>query len=170
MISGSFRKTPALLTERVVAEEGNCFVVEYTIEDTAGSNSLRVWIDRSTERAIRVSRLIDGAETPATIEDYDALLASASVVPDSNEGLIATHKGTCLVGPDELECETKSYRVMLGDRVASLGVTESDALPGDVAGEITSEDGSVIYRSELVERGNESETKNDSYALSEHPY
>jgi len=45
-------------------------------------------------------------------------------------------------------------------------VTQSAAVPGiDLAGEITAADGSVIYRSELVERGNEGETTNDSFAL-----
>ena len=94
------------------------------------------------------------------------MMASASVVPDTNEGLVANSTGTCTLGPAELDCETKSYKVWLGDREASLGVTQSAAVPGaDLSGEITASDGSVIYRSELVERGNESETTNDSFAL-----
>jgi hypothetical protein len=166
MISGSFRKNPALLTERVIGEEYGAWVLEYRLEDTEGSTTLRVWMDQDTDQIKRVQKLIDGTEKPGTVADFDALMASASVVPDTNDGLVANSSGTCMLGPAELDCETKSYKVMLGDREASLGVTQSAAVPGvDLAGEITAADGSVIYRSELVERGNEGETTNDSFAL-----
>lgn len=166
MISGSFRKNPALLTERVIGDEYGAWVIEYRLEDSEGAKSLRVWMDQDTDQIKRVTRLIDGVEKPGTVADFDALMASASVVPDTNDGLVANSTGTCMLGPAELDCETKSYKVMLGDREASLGVTQSAAVPGiDLAGEITAADGSVIYRSELVERGNEGETTNDSFAL-----
>jgi hypothetical protein len=166
MISGNFRKNPALLTERVTAEEYGAWVIEYRLEDTDGATTLRVWIDQDSDQVKRVSRLVDGVEKPATVADYDALMASATVVPDTNDGLVANSSGTCTLGPTELDCETKSYKVWLGDREANLGVTQSTAVPGtDIAGEITAADGSVIYRSELIERGNESETTNDSFAL-----
>jgi hypothetical protein len=59
---------------------------------------------------------------------------------------------TCTVGPSELDCEMKNYRVLVGDAPANLSVTQSEQLGGrDVAGEITGEDGTVIYRSELLE-------------------
>lgn len=166
MISGSFRKHPALLTERVIAEENEAWLIEYTLEDTDGTATLRVWIDQNSDQVTKVSRMLDGVEKPATVADFDAMMASASVVPDTNDGLVANSNGTCTLGPAELDCETKSYKVWLGDREASLGVTQSAAVPGaDLSGEITADDGTVIYRSELVERGNESETTNDSFAL-----
>lgn len=166
MISGSFRKQPALLTERVIGDEYGSWIIEYTIEDTQGANTLRVWMDQDTDQIEKVSRVVDGAEKPATIADYEALMASASVVPDTNDGLVASSTGTCTLGPAELDCETKSYRVLIGEREANLGVTQSASVPGiDLSGEITAADGSVIYRSELVERGNEGETTNDSFAL-----
>jgi len=166
MISGNFRKNPALLTERVMGEEYGAWVIEYRLEDTDGATTLRVWMDQDSAQVKRVSRLVDGVEKPGTVADYDALMASTSVVPDTNDGLVANTAGTCTLGPAELDCETKSYKVWLGDREASLGVTQSAAVPGtDIAGEIKAADGSVIYRSELIERGNESETTNDSFAL-----
>jgi hypothetical protein len=166
MISGSFRKNPALLTERVIGDEYGKWILEYTLEDTNGSSTLRVWIDQDSDQIERVSRIVDGGEKPGTIADYDALMASASVVPDTNDGLVVSSTGTCTLGPTELDCETKNYKVWLGEREANLGVTQSAAVPGiDLSGEITAADGSVIYRSELVERGNEGETTNDSFAL-----
>jgi hypothetical protein len=165
MIGGSFRKHPALLTERVTARENDAWIIEYRVEDTTGVSGLRVAIDDNGQ-VKRVTRLIDESEAPGTLADYEALLAMTSVTPDSNEGLTASTQGTCTVGPSELDCETKSYRILLGDKEASMGITASAAIPAlDLAGEITAADGTVIYRSELLERGNESESKDASISL-----
>jgi hypothetical protein len=165
MISGSFRKHPALLTERVTGEEYGRWVIEYRLEDSDGSTLLRVWMNQDSDQVEKVSRVVDGVEKPATVADYDALMAAASVVPDTNEGLLTNSTGTCTLGPSELDCETKKYKVWLGDREAQLGVTRSAAVPAtDLAGEITAADGTVIYRSELVEHGN-GEPTSESFAL-----
>jgi len=165
MITGSFRKHPALFTERVTGKEGDAWIIEYRLEDTAGARGLRAWVDANGE-VKRVVRLFEGGEKPGTVADYEALMAMTSVVPDSNDGLTAATTGTCTVGPSELDCETKSYRVWLGDKEASMGVTASKALPGrDIAGEIVAADGTLIYRSELLEQGNEAESKDASLSL-----
>jgi hypothetical protein len=167
VVSGSFRKEAAVFTERVVARAGDGWVMEYKLEDNSGARSLRATIDRNGE-VTEVALLDDGDEKPGTLADYEAFMASASLAPDENLGFTASSKGTCMVGPSELDCETKNYRVMLGDEVASLGITGSRAVPGvDLAGEITTADGSVIYRSVLIERGNEAKT-DDSFALVDH--
>ena len=44
----------------------------------------------------------------------------------------------------------------MGDQEAILSVTKSEAVPGrDLGGEILGPDGSLMYRAELLERGNE---------------
>jgi len=168
MVTGSFRKQPALFTERVVAQDGDSWVMEYKLEDSDGARTLRAWTDPNGE-VTRVSILSDGDEKPGTLSDYDALMASASFAPDENVGFTASTKGTCMVGPSELDCETKSYRVLLGEQEANLGITGSQAVPGlDLAGEITTADGTVIYRSVLIEHGNEANSKDeDSFALAD---
>jgi len=165
-ISGSFRKHPALLTERVVAQEGDdAWIMDYRLEDSDGVKAVRVRMEASGS-ITRVSRLVDGVEQPGTTADYEGLMAQASLTPDENEGLTATTKGTCTIGPSELDCETKSYRVLIGETEAKLGITESRSLPGrDLAGEITAADGTVIFRSVLVEHGNEASHANDSLAM-----
>ncbi len=164
-VSGTFLKHSAIFTERVVAKEGDSWIMEYRLEDSVGLKAVRVSMDENGAIS-RVTRLVDGIEQPGTVADYDALMASASLTPDENEGLTATSTGTCTVGPSELECETKTYRVLLGDKEARLGITESRSLPGrDLAGEITAADGTVIYRSVLVEHGNEADNSGDSVAL-----
>jgi hypothetical protein len=166
VVSGSFRNHPAVLTERVVARDGDDWVIEYKLEDDDGTRLLRVTTDPNGE-VTHVAIVVDGDETPGTVADYEAFMASASVTPDENDGLTASTKGTCMMGPSELDCETKSYRVLLGDQEVKLGITGSRAVPGlDLAGEITAADGTVIYRSVLVERGNVKDARDDgSFAL-----
>jgi hypothetical protein len=154
MISGSFRKQPAMLTERVTGYAGNLWTIEYTLEEKSGVIGLRTLVDENGD-VKRVTRLVKGVEKLGSLADFEALMASISVTPDENEGLTASTRGTCTVGPTELDCETKSYRVLIGDKEASMGITASAALPGhDLAGEITAADGTVIFRSELLEHGN----------------
>jgi hypothetical protein len=164
-ISGSFRKQPALLTERVTGHDAGLWTIEYTVEDTTGTRGLRTLVDANGE-VKRVTRLIDGSEKLGSMKDYEALMASISVTPDANEGLQASTHGTCMVGPSELDCETKSYKIWLAGEEASLGITASAALPGhDLSGEITAADGTVIFRSELLEHGNEAESKDSGISL-----
>lgn len=165
MISGSFRKHPALLTERVTGHDAGLWTIEYRVEDSTGVRGLRTLVDANGD-VKRVIRLIDGTEKLGTLADYEALLATTSVIPDANDGMTASTKGTCTVGPSELDCETKSYKIWLGDEEASLGITASAAFPGhDLSGEITAADGTLIYRSELLEHGNEAESKDASVSL-----
>lgn len=167
VVSGSFRKRPALLTERVVAREDETWVIEYKLEDDEGARSLRIWSDPNGD-VTRVAVLVDGEEQPGTLADYETFMAAASLAPDENVAMTASTKGTCMVGPSELDCETKNYRVMLGEQEANLGITESHAVPGvDLAGEITAPDGTVIYRAVLVEHGNAANAGDASFALGE---
>ncbi|HEV8245827.1 MAG TPA: hypothetical protein VGP93_08660 [Polyangiaceae bacterium] len=155
-ITGSFATQAMLLTERVVAKDEQDVAIEYTLEELQGTTKLLVWRDTRTDQVLSVSRLVDGKKQIASIADFDALIAKTTFVPDSNEGYVDRTLGTCLVGPNELDCETKSYRVRIGDREANLDVTHSDKIPGrDIGGEITTPEGEVIYRAELMETGHD---------------
>lgn len=153
-ISGTFSKRPMLLVERVLAKDENGMAIEYTLEDEQGTSQLVVHRDAESGVIVGVSRVVNGNQEPGSIADYEALMAKTTIVPDSNEGYVDRTLGTCLVGPSELDCETKSYRVRIGEREASLDVTRSQKYPDrDIGGEITTADGEVIYRSELLEAG-----------------
>ncbi|HVJ21774.1 MAG TPA: hypothetical protein VM686_40500 [Polyangiaceae bacterium] len=159
-ISGSFSEKPMVLVERVVAVDETSTTVEYTVEDQDGQSQMLVTREASTDQIISVMRLVDGQTVPASIADFEGLIARTTFAPDSNEGYKDRTLGTCLVGPSELDCETKTYRVMVGEREATLDITRSDKYPGrDIGGEITSADGEVIYRAELLETGNNTEAK-----------
>ena len=154
--SGSYRQTPLTLTERVVAEEEDLLVVDYTLEEGEASFMLRARIDKASGNVVRVSQIEDDEEVEAPLSAYEDLLAKTVFAPDLNEELIDEQTQTCLVGPEELECETKNYRVLVGDDEAMLSVTQSRELPGrDISGEVTGVDGTIIYRAQLMEAGNE---------------
>ena len=153
--SGSYQKSPLTMTEEVVAQEDGLWVIDYTFEDQAGTTKLRVRFDPRTDSVVRAATLDGGQESAVQTALFDKMIERTSFAADGNDGQIAATRGTCLVGPSELECETKTYSVRVGDQLAKLNVSRSASVPnGDVAGDITASDGTVIYRSELVEMGN----------------
>jgi len=154
-ISGNYQKAPLTLTEEVIAHENGLWVIDYTFEEQSGTIKLRVRFDPQTDSVRRVSKLDGSQEHSVPIATYEKLIERTTFAADSNDGMLSSTRGTCLVGPSELDCETKSYKVAIGDKAAILNVSRSSSLPGaDVAGDIIGSDGSVIYRSELVEMGN----------------
>jgi hypothetical protein len=152
--SGSYQKAPLTLTEEVVGQEFGLWVIDYTFEERAGTTRLRVRFNPRTDAVFSVAKFDGVQETSVPIAAYDRLIERTSFAADDNEGLVASSRATCLVGPSELDCETKTYQVRVGDKPARLNVSRSrDLAIGDVVGDITTDDGTVIYRSELVEVG-----------------
>ncbi|HET7544350.1 MAG TPA: hypothetical protein VFK05_30980, partial [Polyangiaceae bacterium] len=136
------------------------WVIDYTFEEQSGTTKLRVRFDPRTDSVQRVSKFVGSQELSVPIATYEKLIERTSFAADSNDGLLASSHHTCLVGPSELDCETKSYKVAVGDKTATLNVSRSSSVPGgDVSGDIIGGDGTVIYRSELVEIGNASSPK-----------
>jgi hypothetical protein len=158
--SGSYQKSPLTLTEEVIARENGRWVIDYTFEEQAGTTKLRVRFDPRTDSVTRVSKFDGSQELSVPLATYEKLMERTTFAADSNDGMLASTRGTCLVGPNELDCETKSYKVAVGDKGAILNVSRSSSVPGgDVAGDIIGSDGAVIYRSELIELGNTSSPK-----------
>ena len=148
--SGSFHRTPLVLTEEVVGKEGERWVVDLTLEEGATITRFRVRMD--DEGAVSsASKWVGQREVPGSLADYNAMVESTVFAADANDGLVGAEKTTCLLGSRELDCQIKSYRVRVADKAATLKVSESAELPGrDLAGEIVSDDGRVLYRSQIV--------------------
>jgi uncharacterized protein YceK len=152
--SGSFAAEPITLTEEVIARGGALVVIDYTFEQGKTSRRLRVTHDAATDRVLRVREMAGDREIPAVVEDLEEMLAKTAFAPDANEQEIDSEKTTCLVGPHEIDCKKRSYRVAIGERTATLTVTESGAIPGrDVGGEIVDQSGKIIYRAEIIDMG-----------------
>lgn len=149
--SGTFRERPFTLVEEVVAQEGELLVVDYTLEQADEKRVLRVRFDAATERAVAASHLRGLEEIPASLTEYEELLALASFAPERNDAHLGSRRETCVIGPRELECDVEKFRVRVEDRDATLVVSRSSELERDVAGEVRAADGTLLYRTEIID-------------------
>ncbi len=149
--SGSFAEQPLTLTEQVQAREGDAWVVDFSLTQGEQVERLRVRFD-ANGRAVSAAKLAGSRETKASLAEYDALLARTVYAADVNDGLVSSTTQTCLVGEAALDCETKTYKVWVGERAATLSVVHSETFPDrDVSGELTEDGGKLLYRAELIE-------------------
>lgn len=162
--TGSFRKAPLRLTQKVVAIEGALVTVDVSLTKDIGARTqpeggarLRIVFDKTpgaTREVAKVTRLVGEREEAGTLEDYEMLMAETVVVPDRNEDLLGTEVVSAKVGDRATDCKKTSYRVALGKTSAVLSTLTSDGFAwGDVGGEIRSDDGKIIYRAEVIESG-----------------
>ena len=162
--SGSYRKAPLMLHELVVARGGGLFVLDYTMVDVDSkgkrrAQTLRVHVNAGVGakvEVLEVARIVDGKESPALADDFDAMMGKTILAVDDNEGTTAVESLTMRVGGEALTCEKTSYRVKVAGADARMVVTQSHDFPwGDVAAEIVSGDGAILYRAEVVDSGND---------------
>ena len=155
--TGSFRKAPLTLTERVIARQGAMLTVEITADEGDSKRQLRVKINEASavkNDVVAVSVVENGQEKPAGIEAYEALLADTSLAADENEAVLGSEDAMLDVGGAPLPVRKTSYRVRVGKRSATLRTVESEGFAwGDLGGEITAANGKVLYRAEVVELG-----------------
>jgi hypothetical protein len=162
--SGTFRKptagtsaAPLTLTQRVLGREGNVLGLEIVLDDGTKKQTLRIQKD-STPGAARevfdVVRVEAGHERPDTVEAYEAMMAKTVLAADENEAQLGTERTSILLGGKALTCTKTSYRVRVGTHQATMSTVQSDTFPwGDVAGDITTLEGQVLYRVEVIEAG-----------------
>ena len=101
---------------------------------------------------MRVREVKKGEEIPSKTEAYEAMIEKTIFVPDSNDALLASERGTCLVAGQEQDCDKSRYQVSVGEQAYELSVNRS-VDGADLSGEVTGKDGKIIYKAELVESG-----------------
>jgi hypothetical protein len=157
--TGSFRKAPLTLTERVIARRGAVLTVDFAATEGKDTQELRVRIDEASpthNEVVSVARLSRGVETPATVEAYEALMARTALSADSNDACTGTEEVTVDIGGAAVPAKRTTYQVHVGKHQATLRTLESTTFAwGDVGGEITAADGKVLYRAEVVEAGHD---------------
>ena len=155
--SGSYRDAPLTLTQRVVAREGDVLVIDMTLDEGGSKQTLRVRMDDSAEKSgevVRVSRVVEGLEKEASLDQFEAMMAKTALAADQNEEVLGREELTVEVGGAPIAAQKTSFRVRLGKVQATLKTVQSDRFAwGDLGGEITTASGDVIYRAELVEAG-----------------
>ena len=155
--SGSFRKTPVTLTQRVLSRDGTVALVEMTMTEGKKSQTIRARIDRPAigqEQVLDVVKVENGRERAANIAAYDAFMAKTMPDVDMNEETLGTEEATVMMGGKETTGKVTRYKVKIGARDAVMSIFHADGFAwGDVAGEITGMDGKTIYKAEVTELG-----------------
>jgi hypothetical protein len=166
--SGSFRKAPLTLTQRVIERRGATLTVDVTVEEGDTKRQLRVKINEASavkNDVVAVSLLENGAETPAGIEAYEALLAETALAADENQAMLGVEDAMLDVGGAPIPVRKTSYRVRVGKNAATLRTVESEGFAwGDLGGEITASNGKLLYRAEVVELGHSDAAKGTATA------
>ncbi|MFT3774772.1 MAG: hypothetical protein QM820_56205 [Minicystis sp.] len=155
--SGSFRKAPLTLSEKVVARNGSIVTIDLSLKEGDAKEELRVKIDESSpshNEVVSVARIEGGVEKAATLEAYEKLMTRTTLSADQNEALVGTEDVTVDVGGAAVPAKKTTYRVRVGKKQATLRTLESATFAwGDVGGEITADSGKVLYKAEVIEAG-----------------
>jgi hypothetical protein len=154
--TGSFRKEPVTLTQRVVAREGAFLIVDMTLTDGDKSETLRVHMRGASTRGdvAKVERIDNGVAKPADAAAYEAMIAKTLLAADQNEAVVGSNDVEVDVAGSALKCRETTFRVRLGKKQATMKTLESDTFAwGDVGAEIATADGKLLYKAEVIEIG-----------------
>ncbi len=156
--SGSYRKAPLKLTQRVTARSHSAITIDYGFQDAKRSDTLRVTFSTEpTSRGTVLSVLrvgADGTTTVATPADFELKMAETAAITDQNEALIDETTTQVKVGETQVPATRSRFKVKIGQKSATLETTTSEAFAwGDLGGKITTADGKVFYSAEIVDAG-----------------
>lgn len=166
--SGSFRRAPITLSQKIVAREPGVLVVDVTLDEGKTKQTLRVRMNESggEKPIVSVAKLDKDIETPSTLAVYEAMLAKTSLTPDRNEDFVSAESVHVDVAGKPVACTKSTFRVRVGNKSALLHVLASESFAwGDLGGDITAKDGTVLYRAEIVDVG--SSKASDAMATTE---
>jgi hypothetical protein len=153
--SGVQLEQPVTVMQRIVAQQGHILQMDVIVAaEGREPRELRVRLDERTGEVLSVARMENGVRRPFGVAAYEELMAATIPAVESNEMLLGATGVLVGVGKSELACTRTTYRVTSRGREAMMQTLESDTFPwGDVGGEIVADDGTVLYRAELVDFG-----------------
>lgn len=155
--SGSYREAPVTLTQRVVAREHGYLVVDVTIAERGAQERLRLRIGDSGARKgelVSVAKLEGDVQVPFGVNAYGQLMNDIVLSADENTGLVDASTAVVDVGGNALYCDVTKYRVRVGAHDALMTTLSSEQFDwGHVGGEISTQEGKLLYKAEIVELG-----------------
>jgi hypothetical protein len=153
------RKTPTVLTERVVAVKEGSMVLEVTRDTGTETRSIRVELGNEPSNrgeVLSVVALRGGKEIVMGRAAYEAIMRGTVFVADENEGAIESAKVKLDVQGHSLDGTETRFRVKVRGREGTMRTVALENSPwGEVGGDVTTADGSVLYRAEVVDVGRE---------------
>ena len=130
--SGKLEKRPITLTERLVSQQDDVTVIDYTVEDGISKKTMRArMVGAGTEQKVASAALMDGEiEGPVPASAVDAFLAKTFVATDANGGALKTEVTALRIGDRVIDCTRTTYKVRVGKRDATMAILASDGLRG----------------------------------------
>jgi len=148
-----------LLTERVVAVKDASIVLEVTRETGAEKRSVRVELGSEPANrgeVLTAKVLRDGREISMGKVAYDAIMKGTVFAADQNEGPIESARIKLDVHGRTVDCTETRFRVRVRGRAGTMRTIELENSPwGEVAGDVTTADGAVLYRAEVLDVGHD---------------
>lgn len=154
--SGSYRKAPVTLTEKVLSRDGSVVVMELALVEGKKSQTIRARIDTANgaEQVLDVVRVENGKEHAAPVALYDQMMQKTMPDVDVNEETLGTEETVADLGGNRVGGKTTRYKVRVAGKPATMSIFHAEGFAwGDVAGEISGKDGKTIYKAEVVEVG-----------------
>ncbi|CAN5345624.1 hypothetical protein BH09MYX1_BH09MYX1_06350 [soil metagenome] len=151
-IAQAGRKTPLLLTQRVIARDGQSMFVEYELKDGTKIDTFRVRTEG--EQVAEVTKVVNGVEHASTAAAYDTMMARTVPNVTRNDGVTDSEPAEVSFGGKTAAATRMSYKIAVAGKPATMTVTQSDKFAwGDVEGEITDAAGKMVYHARVVESG-----------------
>jgi hypothetical protein len=166
--SGSYRETPVTVSYRVVDQDYESLLLDVTVESDGTPERFRLSVSDGTAGASEIlsaARLLDGAEQPIPVAEYEALMQQTVAPIEHNEEQLEAQDHELRIGDQPVACTRASYRVIVAGEPATMTVFESASFAwGDLGGEITSADGELLYKAEIVDAGGVRQTASRAIA------
>jgi hypothetical protein len=155
--SGSYREAPVTLTQRVVGRENGLFILDVTIDREGGQQRLRLRIGAEGERQgelVSVAELEGSVQRPFGVAAYEQLMNDIVLGADENVDQVSRADVTIDVAGHPVACTKTTYRVRVGAHEAYMTTISSPQFPwGHLGGDISTIDGKVLYKAEIVDAG-----------------
>lgn len=157
--SGKYRDKPVTLRQRVLRREGTTLIVDVELSDEDETQHLRLSVHEPSGELLDVTRFeldvahVDGErELPFGVVAFEELMGKTMLLVDDNEAVLGSTGVMVELPGAEVSCTKTSYRVRVGLDMATMHTLTSDDFAwGDVGGEVVTDDGTVLYRAEVLE-------------------
>lgn len=155
--SGTYRSSPVTVTYRVLDRDQATIRLAVALESEGTTQRFRLEMSDAPDAPAEirsVARRIDGTDRPMDLAEYQALMSQTIAPIESNEQSLERTDHQVDVAGRTLPCTMASYRVLADGEPATMTVLESAGFAwGDLGGEITRADGTLLYKAEIVELG-----------------
>jgi hypothetical protein len=172
--SGSYRSTPVTVSYRVVERDRATITLDVssTTEGQSQRFRLKMTDGPSGSGEILSAARFDGVTSqPVDPSEYEALMQQTIAPIEHNEADLERQDHELAVGARTVACTRATYRVLADGRTATMTIFESPSFAwGDLGGEITTADGGVLYKAEIVDVGTDSSPSSHAIAVTVEEY